>query len=319
MMSLVIPVYKNSGNIPPLLAALRELRAKVGEAFEVVFVVDGSPDDSFLQLTNLLPQEPFQSQLLLLSRNFGAFAAIQAGLGAARGERCAVMAADLQEPPELITTFDEVLRSGDYDVAIGVRTSRNDPLSTRVMSALFWGFYRRFVQPEIPEGGVDIFSCTKKVREQILLLRENNSSLVGLLFWVGFRRTQIPYQRKSREVGVSAWTFARKLRYLTDSIYGFSDLPIRLLTRIGSLGLLVSITLGIVVMAGKLFGAIPVPGYAATVLTVVFFGALNCLGLGVIGNYVWRTFENTKVRPNYVVASASSFSAAAFESQKEDS
>jgi len=141
------------------------------------------------------------------------------------------------------------------------------------------------------------------------LLRENNSSLVGLLFWVGFSRSFVPYQRREREIGTSAWTFQKKLRYLLDSIYSFSDLPIRVLTRIGVLGIIVSIALGIVVLGVKLFGNIPVPGYAATVLTVIFFGALNCFGLGVIGNYVWRTFDNTKFRPNYIVSSTRRFDA----------
>lgn len=307
MISLVIPVYRNSANIAPLLDALTSLHETLLGALEVVFVVDGSPDDSFLQLANRLPSTPLRSQLLLLSRNFGSFAAIRAGLEAGRGERFAVMAADLQEPPELIVEFDRVLAAGEADVVVGQRTGRNDPLSSRLASNVFWGFYRRFVQPEIPEGGVDIFGCQRHVRDQLLALRENNSSLVGLLFWVGFRRVSVPYERRVRAIGRSAWTFTKKLRYLTDSVYAFSDLPIRMLTRIGVLGVVVSVTLALVVLTAKLFGNIPVPGYTATVLTVIFFGALNCFGLGLVGNYVWRTFENTKGRPNYIVASKAEF------------
>jgi glycosyltransferase involved in cell wall biosynthesis len=301
VISLVVPVYKNADNIPPLLAAIGELHSALNNELEAVFVVDGSPDDSWLRLHSSLGAVPFPAQLLSLSRNFGSFAAIRAGMLAARGEYIAIMAADLQEPPALVTQLVEQLRSGDYDVAVGQREARQDPGPSAVMSNLFWWFYRRFVQSEIPEGGVDIFACTRAVRDTLLALPENNSSLVGLLFWVGYRRAAVPYARRAREIGVSAWTFRKKLRYLSDSVFSFSDLPIQLLLRIGIVGLVVSLLFAVVVVCAKLFGDIPVPGYAATVLVVTFFGALNCFGLGIIGGYVWRTFENTKSRPNYIV------------------
>jgi glycosyltransferase involved in cell wall biosynthesis len=307
MISVVIPVYKNAGNIAPLVEALSVLSTALDRAFEAVFVVDGSPDESYQRLHNALPTAAFRSQLLLLSRNFGSFAAIRAGLEAAEGEVFAVMAADLQEPPELIVEFSRLLHGGEVDVTIGERTGRADPLVSRLLSELFWGFYRRFVLPDLPRGGVDIFGCSQPVRQQILTLRENNSSLVGLLFWVGFRRVAVPYQRRVRDIGVSAWTLQKKLRYLTDSVFSFSDLPIRLLTRIGLLGLVLSLSFSAMVALAKFTGGIPVPGYAALALLIMFFGALNCFGLGVIGNYVWRTFENTKLRPNFIVSHRSRF------------
>jgi polyisoprenyl-phosphate glycosyltransferase len=303
MLSVVIPVYKNSENIAALVSALESLNQALHGDFEAVLVVDGSPDDSYLSLHKRLPSAGFRSQLLELSRNFGSFAAIRAGLGAARGDHFCVMAADLQEPPELILQFEQRLASGDYDVVVGQRTGRCDPLMSRVLSRLFWGIYRRFVLPDIPEGGVDVFGCTAAVRERIIELRENNSSLVGLLFWLGFRRSYVPYERRKRAAGKSAWTFQRRLRYLNDSVYSFSDLPIRLLLRLGMVGLLWSVVFAVIIVVWKLAGRVPVPGYAATVLLVSFFGALNCFGLGVIGSYVWRTFENTKFRPTHVVAS----------------
>jgi glycosyltransferase involved in cell wall biosynthesis len=303
MISVVVPVYKNAANIPPLVRALEQLSSQLDGELEAVFVIDGSPDDSHLRLAQALPRASFRSQVLQLSRNFGSFAAIRAGLEAGQGDRFAVMAADLQEPPELIEQFDLLLRSGDVDVAVGQRTERNDPLLTRLLSRLFWGFYRRYVQPDIPVGGVDIFACTPEVRDQIVRLRENNSSLVGLLFWVGFRRAVVPYVRRPREIGQSAWTFQKKFRYMLDSIFSFTDWPVRVLTRIGLAGLMLSILLSLIVLLAKLAGTIPVPGYAATMLVVTFFGALNCFGLGVIGHYVFRTLENTKARPNFIVSS----------------
>lgn len=306
MISLVIPVYKNALNIPPLLEALKDLAPRLSTPFEVVFVVDGSPDDSHSILRASLPGVPFGSQLLLLSRNFGAFAAIRAGLAAGRGDYFAVIAADLQESPDLVIEFLARMRDG-AQVVVGRREGRDDPLATRMSSSLFWWLYRRTVQPDLPEGGVDVFGCTRDVRDQIVRLPEQNSSLVGLLYWVGFRRAEVPYQRRARQIGKSAWTLRKKFRYLTDSIFGFTDLPIRLLTGLGLVGLLVTFFLGAAVVVARLMGLIEVPGYAPTVLLVMFFGTLNCFGLGVVGGYVWRGFENSKQRPNYIVADRTAF------------
>lgn len=302
MISLVVPVYKSSLNIAPLVAALSRLNEDLAGELEAVFVVDGSPDDSYLQLSRLLPAVSFRSQLLLLSRNFGSFSAIRAGLEAARGDRFAVMAADLQEPPELVLAFDRHLRDGSADIVLGLRASRDDPWLSKLMSATFWALYRRFVMPDVPPGGVDAFACNAQVRAQILRLAENRSSLVGLLLWIGFRRSFVPYTRRAREAGESAWSMRKKIAYLLDSVFSFTDLPIRILTRIGSLGLLLSLVFIALVIYARITDAIDVPGYAATVITVTFFGALNCLGLGIIGSYVWRSYENTKGRPNYIVA-----------------
>lgn len=307
MISVIVPVYKNSANIVALLEALEELNRTLKRSFEVVFVVDGSPDDSALQLARALPAAGFRSQLLNLSRNFGAFQAIRAGLKAASGDCLAVMAADLQEPPELIVEFDRRLRSGEFDIAVGQRLGREDPALSRLSSAMFWRLYRRFIQHEVPPGGVDIFACTGAVRDQLVSLSENNSSLIGLLFWVGFRRTFVPYKRRGRVAGVSAWTFSKKTRYLVDSVFSFSDLPLQLLTRVGVLGLVVSVGLSGVVLASKILGNIAVPGYTATVLLVMFFGALNCFAVGLVGGYVWRTYENTKGRPGHIVVSQERF------------
>jgi glycosyltransferase involved in cell wall biosynthesis len=223
------------------------------------------------------------------------FSAIRAGLAAGTGDHFAVMAADLQEPPELIVEFSRRLTAGTCDVVVGQRTGRSDPLLARASSAMFWRFYRRFIQPEVPEGGVDVFGCTRAVRDEIVRLTELHSSLVGLLFWVGFRREKVPYVRRERLAGKSAWTLKKKLAYLMDSVFSFSDLPIKLLLRIGVLGLLLAAVQAAVILAAKLLGTIDVPGYAATVLTVTFFGALNLLAIGIIGGYVWRTLREHEV------------------------
>lgn len=307
MFSLIIPVYKNEANIPPLLAAVQDLRDRIADDFEVIFVVDGSPDRSYLVLKENLPATGLDAQLIALSRNFGAFAAIRAGLERARGDAMAVMAADLQEPPDLVIGMQKALAAGDCDVVYGERQRRGDPWHTRVASSLFWGAYRRFVAPDIPKGGVDTFGITAAVCDQILGLTERNSSLVGLLFWVGFRRKAIPYDRTDREIGTSSWTFVKKWKYMQDSIFSFSDLPISLLLVFGFGGLAVSIVLGLTVFISALLGQIDVPGYAATILVILFFSTLQLLFLGVLGIYLWRVFENTKGRPLHIVMSSETF------------
>lgn len=305
-LSVVVPVYRNAAEIPALVEALRGIAARTTGGFEAVLVVDGSPDASLQRLQALLPGAGFDATLVELTRNFGAFAAIRVGLGRARGAVIAVMAADLQEPPELATTFAKRL-AGDADVAFGVRDGRDDPLPARIASSAFWALYRRFVMPDIPRGGVDIFAVTADFRDRLLALHESNTSLVAQLFWLGGRRVFVPYHRRRRELGRSAWTLGKKLRYLSDSVFAFSDLPVRVLMASGVLGLGTAVVLGAAVLVARLSGLVEVPGYAATVLTVLFFGAINTLGLGVVGSYAWRAFENTKGRPLALVHSEQAF------------
>lgn len=307
MYSLIVPVYRNEESIPDLLMAIESVSDRLSGKLEVVFVIDGSPDRCAEMLNEKLPSCNFPSRLIVLSRNFGSFSAIRTGLAEATGKYFAIMAADLQEPPELSLEFFKSLESEDVDFVFGTRDGRADPLLSRSLSRLFWFMYRKFIQPEMPPGGVDMFGCNQAIRDQLLVLDESNSSLVGLLFWIGFKKKSIPYRRLPRKYGKSAWTLTRKFRYLSDNVYSFSNLPIRLLTLSGAIGLLVSFLFGGVVLFARVSGLIDVPGYAAIVLTVIFFAALNMFGLGIIGNYVWRTFENTKKRPESIVMNRLSF------------
>lgn len=306
-LSLVVPIYGNEGSIDELLSAIRGIRARIGGRFEAIFVVDGSPDCSYSLLRDRLPQAGFAAQLICLSRNFGAFPAIRVGLDCARGGVIAVMAADLQEPPELVIKFLAVLGKGDIDVAFGVREGRRDPVLSRLASGIFWNVYRRFVMPDIPKGGVDIFAVTSRFRDRLLGLRESNTSLPAQLFWLGGRRAFVPYERRERRHGRSGWTLRKKLRYLSDSVFAFTDLPVRILISLGLVSMAIAMLLTIMTLAAKFLGLVAVPGYAGTMLAILFFGAFNSLGLGVVGSYAWRAFENTKSRPLAIVQSEESF------------
>jgi len=158
------------------------------------------------------------------------------------------------------------------------------------------------VQPDVPEGGVDVFALTASFRDRLVALGEANSSLLGLLFWLGGRREFVGYTRLEREHGKSAWTIKKKVTYLLDSVFAFSDLPVRVLMGAGLVGLGVAVLLGLIVLAARILGTYEVPGYAGSMLAILFFGALNTFGIGIVGNYAWRAYENTKQRPLNVVS-----------------
>ncbi len=296
--SLVVPVYNNAGSITELVAAVEQIAARVEGELETVFVIDGSPDNSGELLLSALVQSGTRAQLVEHSRNFGAFSAIRTGMRFARGRYVAVMAADLQEPPELVIEFLARLATGRVDVVAGERRSRDDRGDGA--SKLYWRLYRRFVLREMPPEGVDVFACTAAVRDVVCSLEDVHTSLVAQLFWVGFRRELVAYDRLPR-AGESGWTLRRKFRYLSDSVFAFTDLPVRLLWIVGLVGIALGVIIGAVVLVARATGDITVPGYATTILVLVFFLSLNSLGLGIIGSYVWRAYETIKRRPGAIV------------------
>lgn len=306
--SIIVPVFNNRGTVRALLERIDWINIRMGGRVEAVVVIDGSPDDSADLLAELLPQAAFQSQLLRHSRNFGSFAAVATGLGVCRGAFVAVMAADLQEPSELIVDFFNALEQGDAQIVVGVRSSREDPRASGLMSRLFWRVYRRTVNSQIPAGGVDVFGCDRQVARELAQLREVRSSLVGLLYWIGYDRMEIPYKRQARTDGQkSGWTFRRKMRYMTDSVFSFTSLPIDALLTIGVIGMVGSLLISLAVLVGRFAGAIDVPGYTALMLVILGSTSSILLALGIVGTYVWRVFENVKGRPSSIVMGRESF------------
>jgi glycosyltransferase involved in cell wall biosynthesis len=305
--SIIIPVFRNATTIPALLERLELLAARLDAPMEGIFVVDGSPDESGQLLRELLPGVTFHSQLLFHSRNFGSFAAIRSGFEAATGDYLAAMAADLQEPVELVEGFFARLASGNYDIAVGTRMDRRDPRTTILLSRTFWALYRRWVHREIPAGGVDIFGCTRLVADRLVQMEESHSSLIGLLYWLGFRRVEVPYQRLARQDGRSGWTLRRKFRYFLDSVFSFTDVPILVLAVIGAGGAVLTVLVGLAVLVARLSGTIDQSGYTPLMLAILFSTFTMLFGLGVVGSYVWRTFENSKGRPGAVVMSQERF------------
>ena len=311
MLSIVIPVFGNEANISRLLQEMERIAGASPIAVELVLVVDGSPDRSLDVLRESLPGRGFSAVLVSLSRNFGAFNAVRCGLEIATGDYFVAIAADLQEPADLSLTFLGPLRAGEADIVFGTPSTRDDPWFDTLSSRLFWSAYRRLVLPDVPAAGVHTFGCTKVVRNRLIELREPTTNLVALLFWMGFRRAYVSYEREQRRAGRSAWTLGRKLRYGLDSMFSFTDLPIRFLLLLGLTGTVTAVTFSILLLAASFTGRVEVPGYAPTMLAVTFFGSITSLGLGILGQYAWLILQATRGRPSYLVERVDRFSPAA--------
>jgi glycosyltransferase involved in cell wall biosynthesis len=305
--SIVIPVYNNVESLGELLDALDATLGKLNTKNEIIFVVDGSPDDSFIELMESTPLTHADVLILNLSRNFGSIAAVRTGLSRASGDFAAVMAADLQEPTELLIDFYNALKASGADVAVGVRVSRRDPFISKIFSRIYWGFYRRTVNSDIPIGGLDVFACSKKAYSEIVKMPESGSSLVGLVYWIGFKKIYVKYIRYKRPYGKSAWTFRKKFRYLTDSIFSFSDAPILFLQTTGVFGIITSGLIGGMTFFGYMTGRIIEPGYPTLITTILFSTSMILLGIGIVGAYAWRAFENSKNRPLSIISDIHSF------------
>ena len=298
--SIVVPVYKNEGSIEHLLKRINEVSTAVTGSVEAVFVVDGSPDKSLEALRSSLPRDGFDAKVLLLSRNFGAFSAIRAGLRESRGGATVVMAADLQEPKTLIEELLNYVQHEDVDVAVGVRQSRRDGLISRALSASFWQVFTRVSSLEMPKGGVDTFALSTRARETVNAFEESSTSLVGLIYWMGFRRQEVPYHRQNRESGSSSWSLRKRINYAKDSITAFSEVPLSIFLWSGVTGAFAALILIIVLTFRIVFGHNDDLTYRLGAIGVLFVISYLMSGLGLLGTYLWRIGDNVRNRPDSI-------------------
>ena len=305
LLSIVVPIYYNEENIPVTWSALRStLENLPGEIdWEVVFVDDGSGDASFDALLALREREPGRIRLVKLSRNFGQVPAILAGLEQARGDCCVVMSADLQDPPELILEMVARWRGGERKIVLANRENREDGLFASMASRIFYRLMRRYAIPNMPEGGFDYFLIDRCVIDIVNRTDEQNSFLQGQVLWTGFEPEVIPYTRRRREIGISRWTLAKKVKYFVDGFVSYSETPIRLITLLGVIVSILSFAYASLILVGKLFWRIPVEGWAPIMIVLLMLGGIQLVMLGVIGEYLWRNNQETRKRPTFVVES----------------
>jgi dolichol-phosphate mannosyltransferase len=301
LISIVVPVYFNSGSLRPLHERLAAVATALpDDVFEFVLVDDGSGDDSFSILTELSEKDA-RVRALRLSRNFGSNAAILAGLTHCRGDAVVVISADLQDPPEKIPDLIARWRQG-CQVVMAARRARQDPWPDKLLAAAANRLLRRFVFPGYPPDGFDFVLIDRRVRDILARLQEKNSYIYGQMLWAGFKRDTIFYDRQARSAGKSRWTFSKKIKYFIDIFTGFSYLPLRLASLAGLMLSAVGFLYALLIVTLRIMGKMPVVGWSALAVVVLITSGTQLLILGVLGEYLWRSLDETRRRPPFIVA-----------------
>jgi dolichol-phosphate mannosyltransferase len=299
--SIVVPVYFNELNLPDTIPRLLGLRDSFdGDRLELVFVDDGSGDRSLDVLLEYQRANPDIIKVVKLTRNFGSLSAIQAGLTRATGNCVGIIAADLQDPPELFVEMVAHWRKGTK-VVLAVRQAREDPPLSKMFAAAYYSLIRRFALRDFPPGGFDFFLVDRQVVATVNELSEKNTNVMSLIFWLGYHPVLVPYVRRKRDKGKSRWTSAKKIKLFIDSFVGFSYAPIRGLSVLGLLIAAAAFLYAAVVLYEWAISGIPVKGYAPTVILIALTSGIQMIMLGVVGEYLWRTLDEVRKRPGYVI------------------
>lgn len=298
--SVVIPVYYNQDNLGPLYQDIQE-KLYIHEEYEweLVMVNDGSQDDSYKVMKELADQDE-RIKIYNLSRNFGSHAAVLCGLSKCGGNCAIVKAADMQEPTEMII---EMIRSWEKgnNVVLAVREDRMEGKGQKLFAGLYYWLVRKTSFPSMPKGGFDVYLLDRKVIKVLMSLDERNSALTGQILWSGFRTEKVYYTRMQRKIGKSRWTLRKKLRLVTDTLFSFSTLPITIVSAIGVLSCVGAGSWAVLVLIFKLAGLIGVSGWTTLFIFNLFSFGIIMLTLGILGGYLWRTFDASRNRPPYIV------------------
>ena len=299
--SIVVPVYFNEGSLPHLFVALKQLEDNLlGKqvALELIFVDDGSGDNSFLELMKIKRSRP-ATKVIKLTRNFGNIRAEKTGYRYITGDCFCALSADLQDPPELIEEMVDYWLDGEKFV-ICVREQREDPPLTTFFANLFYKLVRKLVIRNYPRGGFDLALMDKAMLPYMLNSGKNINTAM-FAYSLGFEPKKIRYKRQKRQFGKSRWTFAKKFNYFIDSILGFSVIPLHLISWIGITLAIVSFLYGAYVILEVLIQGIEVPGFASLFTLTAFLFGLTLTMLGIIGQYIWRIFDEINGAPESVI------------------
>ncbi len=305
--SLIFPVFNEQANIQKLYQRTKTVIEKLSLDYELLFINDGSTDNS-LELLRELHQKNSRVKIINFSRNFGHQTAITAGLNHATGEQIAILDADLQDPPEVLPQFFTKLDQG-YDIVYAIREKRKESLLKRTLYSSFYRILRLSANISIPLDSGDFCVLNSRTLKAINSLPERNRFVRGLRSWVGFKQTGIKYERAARQAGESKYTTFKLFKLALDGIFSFTYVPLRLLTVFGFIIFCLSL-LGVLIAAYlRIFTTSynRVPGFATTIILIMFMGGLNMFSLGLVGEYVGRIFDEVKQRPEYVIESKIGF------------
>ncbi len=301
-LSVVVPVFNEEAVLDEFYRRLKPVLKSLRLDYEILFVNDGSTDSSPSLIDAIGTQDPHVGHIRL-SRNFGKEAAMTAGLDHARGDAVVIMDADLQDPPDLIPGFIEKWREG-FDVVYATRTSRQgESILKRVTSYLFYRVISGSSSVGIPKDTGDFRLLSRRAVDALGKLHERRRFMKGLYAWVGFPQASVPYPREPRREGTSKWNYWRLWNFALEGITSFSTVPLRIATYFGFLAALTGFIYGLFIIVDTLLYSNPVPGYPSLLVVILFLGGVQLMALGVIGEYLGRTFEESKQRPIYLIES----------------
>lgn len=300
-LSLVVPCYNEAENVAAFQAAAIGAFRDCGYDFEIVFVDDGSKDATMAQLRQLFARQECPVKVVSFSRNFGKEAGIYAGLQHASGEYICFIDADLQQRPEIVRDMVRILdESPEYDVVAAYQDRRGEGKVLSFFKKSFYGIINRLSNVSLKADASDFRTFRRSVAESILALGEYHRFSKGIFAWVGYNTCFIPYVACERVAGVSKWNFFKLFNYAIDGIVGYSTKPLRIATFLGGLTSVAAFLYLIVVLLQKLIAGINIPGYATIIVLILFLGGMQLFCIGIIGEYVGRTFEQSKQRPIYI-------------------
>ena len=304
--SVVMPLLNEEMNVYRAYDRVRNVLDSCGCDWELICVDDGSTDRTFDLLNDLARKDP-RVRGLRFSRNFGAHAALSSGFAVARGEVAFAVGADVQEPLDKLSVFIDRYREG-YNVVWGVRVKRKDPALTRFLSGAFNEIFARFGMLESLPKNASFVLIDRKVLDALKLFAERNRMIWGLIAWAGFRQTFVPCAFGEREIGKSRWTLSKKTKLAIDTLLSFSFVPIRLVSGIGIVISMLSFLFGVWIGIQALLHGVAVQGWPTMMFTILFLAGLQLLVTGVMGEYIWRTLDETRQRPLYIISETVGFS-----------
>ncbi len=305
--SIVVPSYNEQEVLPLFYEEIQKVMAQMQDehgnlTFELLFINDGSRDNTLSMLRDLA-QKDDRVRYISFSRNFGKEAGMYAGLENATGDYVVIMDADLQHPPSFLPQMYNIVLSGEYDCATTRRVSRQgEPKLLSWFSRQFYKIINRISQTEIVDGAQDFRFMTRQMVDSILSMKEYNRFSKGIFSWVGFRTKYIEYENVERAAGSSTWSFWKLFHYALEGFFAFSTAPLTISSILGILSCIISFIAIIIVVIKKLCMGDPVQGFATTICAIFFVGGLQLFCTGILGQYLAKTYLETKRRPIYLVS-----------------
>lgn len=300
-LSLIVPCYNEAENIALFQNAVIETFHSADYEYELVFIDDGSTDSTLVNLRKAFREQRCPVKVVSFSRNFGKDAGIFAGLQHADGDYFCVIDADLQQRPEVVREMVSILQNQpQYDMVAAYQDRRNEGKVLSFFKKAFYATINKLSNINIKSDASDFRTFRKCVAESILSLGECHRFSKGIFAWVGYETCYIPYTAQPRAAGTTKWNFPKLLNYAVDGIIGYSTTPLRISTFLGTMTGIAALIYLVIVILQKLITGIDIPGYATIIVLILFLGSMQLFCIGIIGEYVGRTFEQSKERPIYI-------------------